>query len=114
MNKLKNILEKIYSLNENSIKLGLNNMIDAVKNSMNVKATTFRKASISVRSPSTILSEQIISKNSHDEYKWESTFADGMIDAATVIDAQIRYTVSKLKSTIKVINIIAKANIIII
>jgi hypothetical protein len=37
----------------------------------------------------------------NDEYKWESTFADGMIDAATVIDAQISYTVSKLKSTIK-------------
>jgi outer membrane receptor protein involved in Fe transport len=38
----------------------------------------------------------------NDEYKWESTFADGMIDAATVIDAQISYTVSKLKSTIKI------------
>jgi outer membrane receptor protein involved in Fe transport len=34
-------------------------------------------------------------------YKWESTFADGMIDAATVIDAQINYSIPKLKSIIK-------------
>jgi outer membrane receptor protein involved in Fe transport len=38
----------------------------------------------------------------NDEYKWESTFADGMIDAATVIDAQINYSIPKLKSIIKV------------
>ncbi len=37
-----------------------------------------------------------------DEYKWESTFADGMIDAATVIDAQINYIIPCLKSTIKI------------
>jgi outer membrane receptor protein involved in Fe transport len=36
-----------------------------------------------------------------DEYKWESTFADGMIDAATVIDAQISYMVPSIKSTFK-------------
>jgi outer membrane receptor protein involved in Fe transport len=35
------------------------------------------------------------------EYKWESTFADGMINAATVIDAQINYSIPKLKSIIK-------------
>jgi len=38
----------------------------------------------------------------NDEYKWESSFADGMIDAATVIDAQINYSIPKLKSIIKV------------
>jgi hypothetical protein len=27
-----------------------------------------------------------------DEYYKESSFADGMIDAATVIDAQVNYT----------------------
>ena len=37
----------------------------------------------------------------NDEYKWESSFADGMIDAATVIDAQINYSIPKLKSIIK-------------
>ncbi len=37
----------------------------------------------------------------NDEYKWESTFADGMINAATVIDAQINYSIPKLKSIIK-------------
>lgn len=36
-----------------------------------------------------------------DEYKWESTFADGMINAATVIDAQISYMVPSIKSTFK-------------
>ena len=35
-------------------------------------------------------------------YKWESTFADGMIDEATVIDAQVSYALPKLKSIIKV------------
>lgn len=38
----------------------------------------------------------------NSEYKWESTMVDGMIDAATVIDAQVSYTLTKLKSTIKV------------
>ncbi|MFN7013518.1 MAG: TonB-dependent receptor domain-containing protein, partial [Bacteroidia bacterium] len=36
-----------------------------------------------------------------DEYYWESTFADGMIDAATVIDAQISYGLPSLKSVVK-------------
>jgi outer membrane cobalamin receptor len=35
------------------------------------------------------------------EYYWESTFADGMIDAVTVIDAQISYGLPSLKSVIK-------------
>lgn len=34
-------------------------------------------------------------------YRWESTFVDGMIDEATVIDAQISYSLPKLKSIIK-------------
>jgi outer membrane receptor protein involved in Fe transport len=38
----------------------------------------------------------------NDEYLWQSTFADGMIDAATVIDAQINYLFPKLKSTLKI------------
>ncbi|WP_295335535.1 TonB-dependent receptor [Flavobacterium sp.] len=42
-----------------------------------------------------------ISGRWNDEYLWESTFADGMIDAATVIDAQISYLVPSIKSTIK-------------
>ncbi|MES2575482.1 MAG: TonB-dependent receptor [Bacteroidota bacterium] len=37
----------------------------------------------------------------NDEYLWESTMADGMIDAATVVDAQINYGLPKLKSVIK-------------
>ncbi|MBP6460735.1 MAG: TonB-dependent receptor, partial [Crocinitomicaceae bacterium] len=37
----------------------------------------------------------------NSEYLWESTMADGMIDAATVIDAQINYGLPKLKSVIK-------------
>jgi hypothetical protein len=36
-----------------------------------------------------------------DEYYWESTFADGMIEAATVIDAQISYGLPTLKSVVK-------------
>jgi outer membrane receptor protein involved in Fe transport len=35
-------------------------------------------------------------------YLWQSTMADGMIDAATVIDAQINYVFPKLNSTLKV------------
>jgi outer membrane receptor protein involved in Fe transport len=38
----------------------------------------------------------------NDEYMWESTIADAMIDAKTVVDAQINYTVSKWKSTFKI------------
>ncbi len=37
-----------------------------------------------------------------DEYLWQSTFADGMIEAITVFDAQINYTIPSLKSTIKI------------
>ena len=36
-----------------------------------------------------------------DEYLWQSNFADGMIEAATVLDAQVNYTIPKLKSTLK-------------
>ncbi|WP_395049230.1 TonB-dependent receptor domain-containing protein [Flavobacterium sp.] len=38
----------------------------------------------------------------NNAYLWESTMADGMIDAATVVDAQINYGLPKLKSLIKV------------
>jgi outer membrane receptor protein involved in Fe transport len=38
----------------------------------------------------------------NSEYLWQSTMADGMIDAATVIDAQINYNIPKLKSTLKI------------
>jgi iron complex outermembrane recepter protein len=38
----------------------------------------------------------------NSEYKWESSFVDGMIDAATVVDAQINYTVPSMKSTFKI------------
>lgn len=34
-------------------------------------------------------------------YLWQSTMVDGMISAATVIDAQINYNLPKLKSTLK-------------
>lgn len=37
-----------------------------------------------------------------DSYLYESTFAVGMIDAASVIDAQLNYTFSKAKSTFKI------------
>lgn len=37
-----------------------------------------------------------------DEYLWESTFADAIIDSRSVIDAQISLGVPNLKSTIKV------------
>ena len=33
---------------------------------------------------------------------WESTFADAIIEAKTVVDAQINYTVPKWKSTFKI------------
>jgi hypothetical protein len=34
-------------------------------------------------------------------YLWQSSMVDGMIDAATVIDAQINYGIPSLKSTLK-------------
>ncbi len=37
----------------------------------------------------------------NSEYLWESTFADGMIESATVVDAQINYGLTKLKSLLK-------------
>ena len=37
-----------------------------------------------------------------DEYLWQSTFADGMIDAVTVVDAQVSYEIPKIKSLLKV------------
>ncbi len=38
----------------------------------------------------------------NSEYLYQSSFADGMISEATVIDAQINYTIPSLKSIIKV------------
>lgn len=38
----------------------------------------------------------------NSEYLWQSTMADGMIDAATVVDAQINYGIPKLKSVLKI------------
>lgn len=38
----------------------------------------------------------------NSEYLWQSTMVDGMIAAATVIDAQINYNIPKLKSTLKI------------
>ncbi len=37
----------------------------------------------------------------NNEYLWESTFADGMIESATVVDAQINYGIPKIKSLLK-------------
>lgn len=37
----------------------------------------------------------------NSEYLWQSTMVDGMIAAATVIDAQVNYNMPKLKSTLK-------------
>jgi outer membrane receptor protein involved in Fe transport len=37
----------------------------------------------------------------NNEYLWESTMADGMIESATVVDAQINYGLPKLKSLLK-------------
>jgi outer membrane receptor protein involved in Fe transport len=36
------------------------------------------------------------------EYRWESTFADGMIDSATVIDVQANYSIAAMKSVFKI------------
>ncbi|MCX8482114.1 MAG: TonB-dependent receptor [Crocinitomicaceae bacterium] len=38
----------------------------------------------------------------NSEYLWQSTMVDGMIPAATVIDAQINYKVESMKSTFKI------------
>jgi len=38
----------------------------------------------------------------NSEYLWQSTFVDGTIKSATVIDAQINYGVPKLKSALKI------------
>jgi outer membrane receptor protein involved in Fe transport len=38
----------------------------------------------------------------NDEYLYQSSFADGIISEATVIDAQISYTFPYLKSTLKI------------
>lgn len=38
----------------------------------------------------------------NSEYRWESTFADGTISEATVIDMQANYNLTQLKSIIKV------------
>jgi iron complex outermembrane recepter protein len=37
-----------------------------------------------------------------DEYFWESTFADATIDARSVVDAQVNYTIPSIKSTFKI------------
>ncbi|MFK5959318.1 MAG: TonB-dependent receptor [Lutibacter sp.] len=37
-----------------------------------------------------------------DEYMWESSFVDTMVDARTVVDAQINYSVPSFKSTFKI------------
>jgi outer membrane receptor protein involved in Fe transport len=42
-----------------------------------------------------------VSGRYNTSYLWQSTFVDGMIDAATVIDAQINYEFPKLQSTLK-------------
>ncbi len=38
----------------------------------------------------------------NSEYEWESTFADGTIAEATVIDAQANYSIAALKSILKI------------
>jgi outer membrane receptor protein involved in Fe transport len=43
-----------------------------------------------------------ISGRWNSEYMWQSTFVDGMISEATVIDIQANYTMPKLKSTVKI------------
>eukprot|EP01090_Pellita_catalonica_P022656 TRINITY_DN8890_c0_g2_i2.p1 TRINITY_DN8890_c0_g2~~TRINITY_DN8890_c0_g2_i2.p1 ORF type:complete len:190 (-),score=30.36 TRINITY_DN8890_c0_g2_i2:5-574(-) len=37
-----------------------------------------------------------------DEYYWQSSFLQGLVDARTVIDAQINYTVPAIKSRFKI------------
>lgn len=43
-----------------------------------------------------------VSARWNSEYLWQSTLVDGMIEEATVIDAQINYAIPKLKTVIKV------------
>ncbi len=43
-----------------------------------------------------------ISGRWNSEYLWQSTMVDGIVPSATVIDAQINYSVPKLKSTLKI------------
>lgn len=43
-----------------------------------------------------------ISGRWNSEYLWQASFADGMIEAATVIDAQLNYNFPSLKSTLKI------------
>ncbi len=43
-----------------------------------------------------------ISGRWNTEYRWESTFADGTIESATVIDVQANYSLTALKSIIKI------------
>ncbi|OXA81829.1 Outer membrane receptor proteins, mostly Fe transport [Flavobacterium aquidurense] len=42
-----------------------------------------------------------VSARWNSEYEWQAGFADGIIESATVIDAQINYAVPKMKSTFK-------------
>lgn len=43
-----------------------------------------------------------ISGRWNSEYLWQSTMVDGLIESATVIDAQINFGITKLNSTIKI------------
>ena len=43
-----------------------------------------------------------VSARWNSEYLWESSFADGTIDEATVVDVQANYTIKSLKSILKV------------
>lgn len=43
-----------------------------------------------------------VSARWNSEYLWESSFADGIIEEATVIDVQANYTIKSLKSILKV------------
>ena len=42
-----------------------------------------------------------VSARWNSEYLWESSFADGIIDEATVLDAQINYGIPQLKTVVK-------------
>jgi hypothetical protein len=42
-----------------------------------------------------------ISGRWNTDYKWESSMIDGMVKSATVLDAQINYSIPSLKSTLK-------------
>jgi len=37
-----------------------------------------------------------------DAFLWQSSFYDGMVDARSVIDAQVNYRMPKYKSTLKI------------